>query len=487
MPKFPRLLGAAFALTVLPAIGQRDIDLPQLGNPADLTLSPAQESKLGAEVVAEMYAGEYIVEDLEINEYLSTIGWKLAAADPVNNNPPAFNFYLIADNRINAFALPGGYIGCNAGTIVAAQSESELASVLAHEESHVTQRHIARAAGDSNVADLATWAAMLAAIIAGSANPNVVMGALAIGQGVNYQRQVSYTRGNEMEADRFGIRKLAAAGYDPMAMASFFGRLGQESRLYGNRLPEILLTHPTDTTRIAEATERAAQYGPRPVADSIEFSLIKARTNVLAADSPNEAMGLYASELQAGHDTPQNHYGYAMALSDIGENAKALEALQPLLKTYPKQPNVTLLEAHILTAMGRTQEGIDVFSRTAALYPRYAPATLKYAEALIENGKPDQAREVLIAHSQMLEKHVDNFRLLSEAARASGNLAESSYEMANYLYMRGDLRGAIEQLNAGLRVEAISTDDRARLVARRKELMDSIPQAELRELQRQPG
>ena len=482
----PALVTAAvFALTALPALSQKDIDLPQLGSPADLTLSPAQEMKLGAEVVAEMYQYDYIVDDPEVTDYLTNIGWKLAAADSVNPVPPQFNFYLIADNRINAFALPGGYIGFNAGTIVAASNESELAGVMAHEESHVTQRHIARAAGDTQVADIATWIGVLAAIIAGSANPNVILGALSVGQGINYQRQVSYTRGNEMEADRFGIRKLAAAGYDPMGMASFFGKLAQQTRLYGNRLPEILLTHPADTTRIAEATERAAQYGPRTVKDSIEFGLMRARTRVLETDSPNEAQGYFAGELNAGKDTPENHYGYALALANIEQNEQALAALKPVLEEYPKQPNVLLLQGQILMQMGKVQDALAIYARNLTNYPRYAPGVLKYGEALINAGKPDQARQVLLSSSPNLGSRADSYRLLAAAARASGNTAEAQYQTANYLFERGDLRGAVEQINAGLRVASISNDDRARLLARRKQMIDTIPKDELRALQKQ--
>jgi predicted Zn-dependent protease len=485
MPRSALVLAAAFALTTLPALSQKDIDLPQLGSPADLTLSPAEEAKLGGQVVAEMYQYDYIVDDPEITDYLSNIGWKLAAADSVNPVPPPFNFYLIADNRINAFALPGGYIGFNAGTIVAASNESELAGVLAHEESHVTQRHLARAAGDTQAADIATWIGVLAAIIAGSANPNVVLGAISLGQGINYQRQVSYTRGNESEADRFGIRKLAAAGYDPMGMASFFGKLAQQTRLYGNRLPEILLTHPADTTRIAEATERAAQYGPRKVKDSIEFSLMRARTRVLETDSPNEAQGFFAGELNAGKDTPENHYGYAYALANLDQNEQALAALQPLIDAYPKQPNIALLQAQILAQMGKTQEAMAVYARNLAAYPHYTPGVIKYSEALIVAGKPDQARQVLLGYNQTLGSHLDTYRLLASAARATGNTAEAQYQTANYLFERGDLRGAVEQLNVGLRVASISSDDRARLLARRKQLIDTIPKDELRALQRQ--
>ena len=254
---------------------QAPIDLPELGNPADLALSPTQEEEISRQVAAELYYFNYVVEDVEVSEYLNALGWRLAAHGA--EKPPKFQFFMIADPRINAFALPGGYIGMNAGLVLTAGNESEVAGVMAHEQAHVTQRHAARGQDQGEVETIATWLAVLAAIIAGSANPNVVIGALSIGQGINYNRQVSYTRANEFEADRIGIRTLAAAGYDPNGMGSFFAKLEQQTRLYGNRLPEILLTHPVNTTRIAEANARAAQYQKREVKNSPDFELMRAR------------------------------------------------------------------------------------------------------------------------------------------------------------------------------------------------------------------
>lgn len=264
---------------------QAVIDLPDLGNPADLALSPSQEEEISRQVAAELYYFNYVVEDVEVSEYLNALGWRLAAFGP--DKPPKFQFFMIADPRINAFALPGGYIGMNAGLLLAASDESEVAGVMAHEQAHVTQRHAARGQDQGEVETIATWLGVLAAIIAGSANPSVVIGALSIGQGINYNRQVSYTRSNEYEADRIGIRTLAAAGYDPAGMASFFAKLEQQTRLYGNRLPEILLTHPVNTSRIAEANARAAQYQKRTFTNSADFELMRARVRVLMSETPS--------------------------------------------------------------------------------------------------------------------------------------------------------------------------------------------------------
>lgn len=453
-----------------------------MGEPADSALPPQEEAKLGAQVVAELYADEDIVEDSQANEYLTEIGWRLAAAG--SEKPPDFHFYVIADPRINAFALPGGHIGVNAGLITQTHSESELASVMAHEEAHVTQRHIARTANQSNIADIATWAAVLAAIVAGSSNPNVIIGALSAGQALSYQRQVSYTREHEMEADRVGIHTLAEAGFDPMAMPRFFGALEQQERLYGSQVPELLLTHPVSTTRIAEATMRAQEYPPRKVGSSLEYDLIRARVDVLEANFAADVITGFTSEIQAGHDTPGSRYGLAYTYSETAESQKALDTIEPLVQKYPKQPNIMMLKAKVLVDLNRNREGLDLYNRCVAANPRFAPAILAYADALIQLGQPEQGREVLLAHDQNFGTQVETYRLLAQAARAMNDVGEAQFEQASYLSARGDFRGAIEQIDAGLRYTGLTAQSRDKLRASRKLIIGRLSQQQIRELNR---
>jgi predicted Zn-dependent protease len=462
------------AVTELPESSTHDLDLPQIGNPADTALSPAEEARLGARVVSQLYAYEYLLEDAQITDYLTATGWKLAAAS--GTRPPKLEFFMVKDPRINAFALPGGFMGFNAGLLTASSTESELAGVMAHELAHVTQRHIARSAAESGgVASIATWLAVLAAIIAGSANPDIVLAALAAGQGLAYQRQVSFTRAHELEADRIGIRTLSEAGFNPEGMAAFFQKLEQQSRLYGNGIPEILRTHPVNTTRVSEARARAASMPKNDAPDSIEYGLMKARTQVFASRQPSDAVDAYAALISAGHDTAPYRYGLAFAQHELGQNDKAMATLKPVIDKYPRQPNVGLLQAAILSDGTDPSKGLAAYQSTLQANPRFAPAILEYSEALIHAGKPEQAREILVSHEQAFGTRLDTYRLLAQAAREVDNNAEASYQMANYLYLRGDAGGALSQLDAGLRLASLSPQDRARLSARRAEVREALP------------
>jgi predicted Zn-dependent protease len=449
------------------------IDLPQMGEPADSALSPAEERRIGKEIVGQLYSFQYIDEDPELSAYVAQLGWRLASA--ANMGDTALDFLVIADGRINAFALPGGIIGMNRGLLIAAQSESEVAGVMGHELAHVSQRHIARTQEGTQAASLATWAAVLAAILAGSADSDVVIGALSLGQAINYQRQVNYTRSHELEADRIGIQTLARAGYDPHGMASFFSTLEQQSRLYGTGLPEFLRTHPLNTRRVAEARARAAEMPEVEVVDSLDFRLMQARARVLSLGRPGEGLDYFGQLLRAGQDTPAHRYGMALAQMRAGQAEAALETLAPAREAYPKNVHLMLAEGEALRLGNRPGDAAAVFDRALTLFPRYTPAIFAQASILLDLDRPGEARQVLLSHEQALGTQVQTYKLLAEAARAQGDLAESAFQMANYLFRRGDAGGALGQLDAGLRLSNLQGQERARLQAKREEVRASLP------------
>jgi beta-barrel assembly-enhancing protease len=459
------------AVTLRAAAEPAAVDLPRIGEPADTALSPQEEQKIGSRVTAQLYAFDYVLEDPEITEYIAGLTWRLVAS--AEAEAPHISVFVIRDPRINAFALPGGYMGVNAGLLTAVRNESELAGVMAHELSHVTQRHIARAMEGTQTANLATWGAVLAAIIAASANPEVVIAALSLGQASTYQREVNFTRAHELEADRIGIRTMARAKFDPEAVATFFLRLEQQSRLYGNQVPEFLRTHPVNTTRISEARMRAASMPKVKVTDPLEYYLMQARARVLTSERPSQAAEYFKGQLNSKTPGYGDAYGLAMAYLRMGDHARAAETLKPVLEQYPRQPNIAMLHAQIQLAQGKTDEALAALARNLEYYPRYAPSILGYADALLAAGKPDAARQVLLSHEQALGTRMETYRLLAYAARDAGHTTEAQYQMANYLYERGDAPGAIAQLDAALRVSSLSSQERSKLRARRQEIAEA--------------
>lgn len=464
------LLGTA-ASTALAAPPQAH-PLPDFGEPADRALSPAEEVRIGREIVSQLYGHGIVLEDAEIDQYLNTTGMRLAMQVP--SRPDRMQFFMVRDRRINAFALPGGFIGINAGLMIAAETESELAGVLGHEIAHVTQRHIARAIDGTQATTMAAWLGVIAAILIGSAAPDVVLAALSLGQTIAWQNQVNYTRAHELEADRLGIRILAEAGYDPQGMVDFFVRLEQQSRLYGSGLPEILRTHPLETTRIAEAQTRAREYPRRPVTDSDSFRLMRARTRVLSAQRPGEALDAFSARLDAGSDDWADRYGMALARMALGQAQEAARLIAELPAERRAHPSVRILSARA-TAASDPEAAIAELEAAVREHPNHTALRLALADLLLGAGRSRDARQLLLGHDPAPGTEAALHRMLARIAEADGDHAEAAWQLSHYHMAHGDARSALRALDAALRLPGLDAQTRARLTARRRAIRASLP------------
>ena len=262
------------------ALAQGANDLPDIGSGANSTLTINDEYQLGLMVVRGLRDQGLILEDPEVSDYIQNLGSKIAAQ--IQDSEQRFTFFVVREGNINAFALPGGFIGVNYGLITATANESQLASVIAHEIAHVTQRHIARAIQAQGRQGLASAAALLAAILIGMTTgaSDAVQAGIAIAQGTAAQAQINFTRSNEYEADRIGISYLAAAGFDPQGMPDFFETLSRRSGLAGAQVPEFLRTHPVTANRVAETRERAGQIRTIVRQESAAYAFVRERVRV---------------------------------------------------------------------------------------------------------------------------------------------------------------------------------------------------------------
>ena len=221
---------------------------------------------------------------------------------------------------------------------------------------------------------------------------------------------------------------------------------------------------------------RAAAMPKVRVKDPVEFSLMQARARVLTSERPSEAAAFFNGQISAKNATAGDRYGLSLAYLRMGEYAKATDALKPVLAELPRQANLVLLQARIQMSQGETEAALANLARNLDYFPRYAPAILEYADQLITAGKPDAARQVLLSHEQALGTRMDTYRLLAYAARDAGQTSEAQYQMANYLFERGDALGALAQLDAALRVSSLSAQERSRFQARRAEIAQNAPE-----------
>jgi predicted Zn-dependent protease len=450
-------------------------DLPDFGDSSGSLISPTQEMELGEEFMRSVRAQATLVTDPEIEGYIQQLGHRLVFNSDAPTYP--FRFFVVNDPSVNAFAGPGGYIGVHTGLILTAENESELAGVMAHEIAHVTQRHLLRAYEAANQMSLPTAAGMIAAILLGVAgnSPDAGIAAMSAVQGANIQRQLNFTRANEKEADRIGIQTLERSGIDPYGMPSFFERLQQSTRLYGNNVPEFLSTHPVTSDRIAEAMSRAESYGHGKELDSLEFQLIRARLRVLNADDPARVLKEFQARVKKPDAGPADHYGLALAYWRNNNYAAAGKALQELMEKAPDRKIYRTAMARVLLDSGQTDQALQLFNETLKLYPGDLVVGQLYTSALIQSGQAAEAREQAM---QMLRdkdaRQPEIYELWAKAASVAGPAWETNVASAEAYYLYGNLHFAIDQLNKALQFKGLSDYEQARIEARLNEFKQML-------------
>src|SRR6185503_517308 len=347
-------------------------------------------------------------------------------------------FFFVRDDTINAFALPGGFVGVNYGLVLATRNESQLAGVLAHEIAHVTQRHIARRVRAQGRQSIATMAGILAAILVGAAtgSSDAALGGISVAQGAAMQQQINFTRANENEADRVGMGFLAAAGFDPYGMPDFFETMGRRDSLQAtnrNALPEILQSHPVNSNRIAESRSRAAQYKDvHPTAESVSYSLTRERLRVLVTPLEENVRRYYSDRRAAQEQTVGERYGEALASFQAGNSTAALDSLTDLARAYPQVPMLQSALGQALMASGATDEALDTFRRALTLSPRNVPLTMRYADCLLKAGQAKTAHAVLLDLFNNVVPTPEQIRFTALAASSAGDTADAAFYMSEY-------------------------------------------------------
>ncbi len=450
-------------------------DLPDIGSPAQAMLSLEDEYQIGRMIVRGLRDQDQILEDPEVSEYIRSIGAKLSSQ--ANEGAMRFNFFVVKDNSINAFALPGGFIGVNSGLLLDTENESELAGVVAHEVAHVTQRHIARSIAAQSRQSLVSTAAMLAAILVGVAGGgDAAMAGVAAAQSLSIQQRISFTRANETEADRVGLGILARSGFDPQGMPTFFETMSRRAGSSEINIPEMLRTHPVTSTRIAETKERAAQLNVKPEPDSMSYALMRERLRVLSTPAGEDAREYYAAIIGNEPDaTSAQVYGRALALMMSGQAAKAVPIFQRLRDADPTvvQYHTALGQAQLMA--GKGDNSLGTLQRAMKLFPRNIAVTVRYAESLMQLGDSKRAHEVLLDLFNVVPPTPEQAKLTALAANAAGDVADSYFYMSEYHLMSGDLPLAINQLQLALAVPKITDVQRARFEARLEEVQQALP------------
>jgi len=499
------LLAAAVTLALaVPLASAQDARLPDMGSSAGEVLSPARQAEYGGMMLRELRNYGYLLEDPLLDDWLQRVGSRLGTQSDLPSQ--SFTFFLLKDRQINAFATLGGYIGTNAGLILTAEQEDEVAAVLSHEIAHVTQQHVLRGVERAQRDQIPILLGMLGAIVlaqsaGGSSGGDASMAAVASGMGLMQQRQIDYTRSNESEADRLGIRTLARSGYDVDAMAGFFSRMAQATRASrsGGRdaYPDYLMTHPVTTTRISEAKQRAEQmrkdyvttttrvlgggerveaFNPKIVSapertsdnpllpvsvrlsselisggPSGQFDWARERLRVLSANTSDGAARDYERiARESGKPLTQSQrYGLALANLYAGRATIAIDQLTPLLEDNPGNLWLELGLAEAESRGGRVASANQRMERLQQQMPNSRPVALTFARILNEQGGAASGRHAQAVLRPLLGRAGNDPVFQQEFGRANelaGDTARAGEAFAEAAFLNGRPEQALIQL-----------------------------------------
>lgn len=456
-------------------------DLPNIGSSSSRALSIVKEQAIGDDYMRQIRAMAPIVNDAEINDYIQHLGFKLVENNPATQDRQ-FSFFILHDNSLNAFALPGGYIGFHTGLIIKTENESELASVVAHEIAHVTQRHLARRLEQQNQLALPSLAAFLAAIIIASQadNSETAMGALMGAQGLAQQVMINHTRANEAEADRVGISTMYSSGFDPKGAISFFEKMQQNQRYYSNAF-EFLRTHPLSRSRITDARLRANQYPKRIFKDSLIYALMKEKIKALSAKINPKTINEQTILYNKGQiKTPAQLYGHAIFMIRAKNFALAEKTLRNLQFSDAKRPSYAIALAQLDIERKTPHKSIAVIQSLLIQSPGNQALVETLAALLLANKNYEQARELLLSNIHMTSYAPYLLKQLADAQENSGHDSEAYETEGNYLLAMGDLNGARGLFEQALNIHTKDPYARTRINSQINQIKEFLYQRSLR-------
>lgn len=454
----PVMTAMTFAAVVVPTQAAAQ-SLPSLGQSSAADLSPAMEHKLGERVMREIRADPDYLSDLLLSDYVNALGGKLVAATRKVglDASQSFEFFVVRDSGINAFSLPGGFIGINTGLIVATRTESELASVIGHETGHVLQHHIARMLGQQSQNSWIALGGMLLGLLAGigARSPDLGMGIAMGGQGLAVDRQLRFSRDAEREADRVGFQLLQAAGFDTYAMPTFFERLQRADSINEAGVPEYVRTHPLTTDRIADMLNRSRTAAYRQPVQSPEYAFVRARSLVLQQKSASDYAAIADAQRTAIRTQTTSNVAaawYAVALAEFKQRrwVPAREALEKSRAAFggtgPGTPSLAVLASDIARLSGQPDEALRVAAQARAAFPLSQAADMAYADALVASQRIPDATKFLQAQVERYRSEPIWWRALAGALAAAGKRARQHEALAEQYALQGQWMAAVSQL-----------------------------------------
>jgi beta-barrel assembly-enhancing protease len=453
----------SFALNA-PLARAQSSDLPSLGEAGAEDLPPAIERRLGEQIMLQVRRDPTYLPDPESTEYLNDLGYRLVSVSPSRSLD--FVFFVIRDPMLNAFALPGGFIGVHTGLVITSQSESELASVLGHEIGHVTQRHIARMLAKQKESTAMAIGALLLAILAaragGSSGGDLTQAAIMGSQAAIVQQQLNFSREAEREADRVGFQTLVEAGFDGRGMEGFFTRMQAGTRIYEGTAPAYLRTHPMTVERISDMQNRTRNLPFRQRADSLEFQLVRARLRVLQETNTQgwrDVLEYFNGQIsnRTTHSEYAARYGAAVAALKLNLAEVALQNALAAKRMAPGSSVIldkAVVEARFAAARddAARDEAVKLAQENAARHPLSGTAANHYVDLLMKTNRHQEAINFLRNQDAISRGQPAYYALLGRAYEALNRRTLHHQAVGEMYASFGAVAPAIQQLEMARQV-----------------------------------
>ena len=429
-----------------------ELKLPNLGETSTSIFSSEKEYQLGRAWLRIFRSRAPTSDDPLLVDYLENLIYRLATHSQLEDR--RLDIVVVRNQTLNAFAVPGGVIGVHDGLLAYAQSEDELATVLAHELAHLSQRHFSRGIEQQKRQTPLALAGMLAGLLLiATTGSDAGMAAITASQAASRQSQLRFSRGNEQEADRIGMLTMVSAGMDPHAAPAMFERMLKATRYNSHNVPEFLLSHPISENRISDTRNRARRYTKTMGTENIEYHLMRTRVRVLQEKSPHIAIQRFRTALSGDTLFPEaERYGLVLALTESRQLNLAREALEPLLATNPESITYIVAEAEINIADGRSKMAVKKLSEKLRLAPNNYPLSMIYAEALLKSRQAHIAEEVLVSLSKSRPNSPSVWYQLAETQGLAGNISGLHRSRAEYYILNGIIDKANQQLQYALKL-----------------------------------
>jgi len=444
-------------------------ELPDLGDYSETVIGAHEEGIIGTQILQQVYQSDSVINDVEIEDYLYNLTNKLVKSSDYSGS--GIKFFIVNDPSINAFAMLGGVIGVHTGLILSANSESELASVLSHEVAHITQRHVARMIGKLQKDSFKSYLGLGLALLLARSNPELARGALAASQALGIQTVLDFTRENEKEADRIGIKILHKAGFDVRGSTDFFKTLQKGNRYTVGAAPSFLRTHPITSERISDIEDRLTEYPYKQRADDPSFHFVKGKIRVFLQDKKATKKQL---EINVKNKSYISELGerYALAYAYLrNENFnKAQSELEWIKSTKLENPMIDKLNIEILLKKGDINRAYLTIKKALTRYPNYRAFVYELANYYIEIKSIKEAIKLLQSYVLVFKTDPELYKLLAKAYSLNGKQLLQYESLAEAFYYKYNLGEAIVQMDMAVRARDGNFYEKSRVEARLKQL-----------------